>query len=116
VSLIAEAVVPVWLACALVAASRRLLPLNPFVFLLGCGFLGLFLVGAVQLVLGAGAAALLGAEEGAMSLTPSERLIWGLLLAAGEATLEGMLITVLVVYAPRAVATFDERFYLSPRS
>ena len=77
---------------------------------------GLFLVGAVQLALGTVVSALLGAEVGTMPLATSERPIRGVLLAAGEATLEGMLVTVLVVYAPRAVATFDERFYLTPRS
>jgi len=35
-----------------------------------------------------------------------------LLLASGEATLEGMIITILVVYFPKAVAMFDDSFYL----
>ena len=117
-SLFVDAVVPVWLTCALVAASRRHLPPNPFVFLLGCGFFGLFLIGTAQLLLSVGAAELfpVDAGGGATALAPSERLVWGLLLLGGEVTLEGMLITVLVVYAPRAVSMFDDRFYLATRS
>ena len=37
---------------------------------------------------------------------------YALLLASGEAWLEGMLITLLVVYLPGSVRLFDEGFYL----
>lgn len=112
-ALLVDALVPIWLTCSLVALSRRHLPPNPFVFLLGCAFFGIFAVGALQLALGTAATAWLGADGGTMALPASERLLFGLLLAAGEATLEGMLISVLVVYAPRAVRLFDDRFYLA---
>lgn len=106
-----EALVPVWSICLLVAACRRRLPRDPFAFMLGCGFFGLFAVYALQLLIGVGVQELVGG--GGESLPPpSERIVWGLLLAAGEATLEGMLVTVLVVCAPWAVRLYDERFYL----
>ena len=39
-------------------------------------------------------------------------LPYALLLASGEAWLEGMIVTVLVVYVPGAVKLFDEAWYL----
>ncbi len=113
-ALLTDALIPVWTTWLLVVATRRWLPPNPFVFLLGCGFFGLFAVSCLQLVLGLGVDALTGATsaEGAALPAFGERLIYGALLASGEATLEGMLITVLVVYAPAAVALFDDRHYL----
>jgi len=113
-ALIADALLPVWLMIMLVQISKKYLPANPFVFLLGCGFIGLFIVYAVQEFAGAFIAALV---EGLplFSILLSENTIWGLLLAGGEATLEGMIITVLVVYMPKAVAMFDDSFYLSYR-
>lgn len=112
VSLWIDALLPVWLMVWLVAMSRRFLPANPFVFLLGCSFIGLFAVSAVQKVAGTIAEAL-GQGLPAFSLLYSEQTAWSLLLVSGEATLEGMIITLLVVYYPQAVRLFDDQFYLS---
>ena len=42
-------------------------------------------------------------------------LPYALLLASGEAWLEGMLVTLLVVYLPGSVRLFNEGFYLARR-
>jgi uncharacterized membrane protein len=42
-------------------------------------------------------------------------LPYALLLASGEAWLEGMLTTLLVVFAPGSVRLFDEHHYLRRR-
>lgn len=111
-TMIVDALLPVWLMVQVVRLSRRFLPANPFVFLLGCGFFGLFLVYAVQACAGAALSAL-AAGTPVPAAVFSERTVWSLLLAGGEATLEGMIITILVVYFPRAVALFDDQHYLS---
>lgn len=103
-------VLPVWTMWLVVSASKRWLPRNLFVFLLGCGLFGLFFACAVQVVATAATVALL-----APTLPPGfldEFLPYALLLASGEAWLEGMLTTLLVVYVPGAVRLFDEAFYL----
>ncbi|MCP5265775.1 MAG: energy-coupling factor ABC transporter permease [Burkholderiaceae bacterium] len=106
--------VPIWAMWLIVSLARRYLPRNPFVFLIGCGLFGQF------------AAYLVGLYASAIALiwflphTP--RAFWddfipyATLLATGEAWLEGMLTTLLVVYVPGAVRLFDEGFYLSRRS
>jgi len=111
-SLLVDALLPVWLMVWLVALTRRFLPANPFVFLLGCSFFGLFIVYAIQECVDAGLTAWFTGQP-AISAMFFEQTRWGLLLAGGEATLEGMIITVLVVYFPRAVSLFDDEFYLS---
>lgn len=111
-TLVIDALLPVWLMLLLARLSRRHLPANPFIFLLGLGFFGLFLVYAVQ----AGAGALVSAWLTGQPIGEtmfSETTGLHLLLAGGEATLEGMVITLLVVYWPKAVRLFDDRFYLS---
>jgi len=105
-----SAVLPVWSMWMIVMACKRWLPRNPFVFLLGCGLIGLFLSYALQL---------LGTAFAYAVLVPAiPRGFWedfvpyALLLATGEAWLEGMLTTLLVVYVPGSVRLFDEGFYL----
>ena len=105
---------PIWAMWLIVTASRRWLPGNLFVFLLGCGLCGLFAAYAVQLA---------GSTLALVALAPSvprdlveDFLPYSLQLAAGEAWLEGMLTTVLVVYLPGSVRLFDEAFYLRRRS
>ncbi len=109
-----DALLPIWTMVSLVGYSRRFLPANPFVFLLGCSFIGLFLVYAIQ-VFASALAHGFNVGEPVLSSVFSEPTAWSLLLASGEATLEGMIITILVVYYPRAVVLFDDKFYLSKR-
>lgn len=110
-TLLIDALMPIWLMITLVGFTRKHLPANPFVFLLGCSFFGLFIACAAQEIIGSIALALNHGEP-LFSRVFSEPTAWGLLLASGEATLEGMIITILVVYFPKAVAMFDDSFYL----
>lgn len=112
VILLVDALLPAWLMLSVVSLSRRYLPANPFIFLLGCGFFGLFLVYAIQIAVSVICGAWLNGEAVLPELI-SERTGLRLLLAGGEATLEGMIVTILVVYFPRAVVLFDDDYYLS---
>ena len=114
-------IAPAWLIWLITRACRRWLPANLFVFLLGAGFLGLFAAYALPLL---AAAALVTFALPDAAGAPGPALAadyWGLmlpyalLLASGEAWLEGMLTTLLVVFAPGAVRLFDERHYLRRR-
>ena len=67
---------------------------------------------AIQQCVGVVSWALL-TETPVMAELFSEQTALRLLLAGGESTLEGMIITILVVYFPRAVLLFDDDFYLS---
>ena len=115
-------VAPAWLIWLITRGLRRWLPPNLFVFLLGAGFLGLFAAYALPLLAaaGLGAWALAGASGPPLrtqALTDywAMMLPYALLLASGEAWLEGMLTTLLVVFAPGSVRLFDERHYLRRR-
>lgn len=115
-------VAPAWLIWLITRGCRLWLPPNLFVFLLGSGFLGLFVAYALPLLAaaGLGAWALAGATGpplGTQALADywSLMLPYALLLASGEAWLEGMLTTLLVVFAPGSVRLFDERYYLRRR-
>lgn len=113
---------PAWLMWAITRVCRSRLPPNLFVFLLGVGFFGLFFAYAIPLLAAAtlGAMTLANASPAggggdAVALYWELVLPYALLLAAGEAWLEGMLTTLLVVFAPGAVRLFDEAHYLPPR-
>ncbi|MBP6817447.1 MAG: hypothetical protein KA169_21320, partial [Burkholderiaceae bacterium] len=88
----------------------RLLPRNLFVFLLGCGLFGLLAAYVLQLLASATLYASLAPQPPRDFLEAF--LPYALLLASGEAWLEGMIVTVLVVYVPGAVKLFDEGWYL----
>lgn len=103
-------VLPVWTMWLVVAASRRWLPRNLFVFLLGCGLFGIFVACVVQVLASAAVTAWLAPSLPAGFV--DDVLPYALLLASGEAWLEGMLTTLLVVYVPGSVRLFDEGFYL----
>ncbi|MEZ5657238.1 MAG: energy-coupling factor ABC transporter permease [Burkholderiaceae bacterium] len=104
-----SAALPIWVIYRLLRFSQRCLPANLFVFLLGVGFIGLFVTYALQLLAAAAMHAWLGSwsHDGWQQTLP-----FALLLASGETVMEGMLITLFVVYAPRWVRLFDDRFYL----
>ncbi len=115
-------VAPAWLIGSITRGLRRWLPPNLFVFLLGAGFLGLFVAYALPLLAAAafGAWALAGTpgpplRAQALADYWAMMLPYGLLLASGEAWLEGMLTTLLVVFAPGSVRLFDEHHYLGRR-
>ena len=104
---------PAAVARGLLAATERLFPPNFFIYV----FAGCFLGGALALAAGglAGAAiTVLGAGR-ASELVFGERAPFLIYLAFGEGTLTGMILTLLVVYRPEWVATFDDRRYLAGR-
>ncbi len=103
-------IVTMWM---IVSACRRWLPRNPFVFLLGCGLFGQFASYGVQLL--ASALAFQALAPVVPQTFTSDLLAYALLLATGESWLEGMMVTLLVVYVPGSVRLFDEHFYLSRR-
>lgn len=103
-------VLPIWAMWAVVQACRRWLPRNLFVFLFGCGMFGIGAVHALQLGFTVLALNALGGTRSGVLW--GEFLPYALLLAWGEAWLEGMLTTLLVVYVQGSVRLFDEHFYL----
>lgn len=106
------AVLPICTMWFVVRAVRRYLPANLFVFLLGAGFFGLVLACTMQLLTAALVFSAMAPEVPAGFW--SNFVPYSLLLAYGECWLEGFLVSVLAVYAPQAVALFDERHYLQP--
>lgn len=112
VQIIFHAAIPITLMMMISGAIQRILPPNLFVFLLGNGFIGLLLAYALEHFIALGGRALLisGDTFAYADLTP-----YALLLASGEAWLEGMIITVLVVFAPGVVRMFDDAVYLRPQ-
>jgi len=104
---------PVAIALALLRATQRHLPPNFFVYVFGGAFLGSALAyGASGL---AGAAVLVLAGSAAADVVLGDYVPYLLNLAFAEATLTGMVLTLLVVYRPAWVATFDDGRYLDHR-
>lgn len=104
------AVVPVLFAHGILKVVERILPANFFVYVFVVAFFG---AGLTALATGAAATALLwagGAYPAEMLL--SDYLPYFLLLGFSEAWLSGAAITLMVVYFPSWVATFDDRRYL----
>ena len=99
------AVVPIVASRAMLGVYRRLLPRHPFVYIFVPGLFG----GAIaMLATGAGAVAVL-ASAGVyplQSLT-GEYLLFFVLLAWGEAFLTAGAVTLLLVYRPEWLMTFD---------
>jgi uncharacterized membrane protein len=101
---------PVWLAFGLFCAADRLLPNHLFVYIFVDAFLG-----AALTVTGAGVSAsilLWSAGAYPADYLAGEYLPPYLLLAFSEAWLSGMAITLMVVYRPGWVSTFDDRRYI----
>ena len=105
--------IPVFIAWAILRAVERWLPAHIFTYI----FVATFFGAAINVVLTGLAAALL---LGMASVYPiaglfGEYLIPYVLLAFAEAWITGIVITVLVVYLPDWVGTFDDRRYLWKR-
>lgn len=104
---------PVGVALALLRATQRHLPPNFFVYAFAAGFLGPALALGAAGVAGAAVLALTGAADAAVVF--GDYVPFLLYLAFAEGTLTGMLVTLLVVYRPQWVATFDDARYLHRR-
>jgi uncharacterized membrane protein len=103
---------PVCVSHVVRRAAEARLPANFFIYVFVVAFLGggVAMLGTVAAV--AAAFALAGPAAG----SPGDA--WpalGLMLALGEATLTGMLMTLFVVYKPAWVGTFDDARYLRRR-
>ncbi|MDX5364002.1 MAG: energy-coupling factor ABC transporter permease [Pseudazoarcus pumilus] len=103
-------VVPVMIAQAIRRLVERHLPSHFFVYIFVMAFAGsalvVLLVGVVAVLLLAGAGAY------PWSFLVSEYLPYFVLLAFAEAWISGAVTTMMVVYRPEWVATFDDRRYL----
>jgi uncharacterized membrane protein len=111
-------VVPVFVAHLVLRGVERYLPPNIFVYFFVAAFFG----GALAAVASGLFSGLLfwGAGIYSLDLLMSDYLIFYILLGFAEAWLNGAAITLMVVYYPRWVGSFDDRRYLwqkkEPRS
>jgi uncharacterized membrane protein len=107
------AAVPVAVVWGTWRAVERLLPPNFFVYIFATAFLGSALaLGAAGL---AGSFVLVEAGGRDAAVVYGDYAPYLLYLAFGEGTLGGMIITLLVVYRPGWVTTFDDARYLTGR-
>lgn len=102
--------VPVFVAGAILRAVERWLPANFFVFVFFAAFFG---AGITVVLTGLASTLLLGAASRySLEMLFSEFFLSYVLLAFAEAWLTGALITLMVVYLPHWVGSFDDRRYL----
>jgi len=99
---------PATLALGLGAAMRRWLPMHPFIYILGRGFLGTALC--------VFAASLLATwlEEPLLRVETGLTLIAQWLMAWGDAFLTGLMTAILVAFRPQWLATWSDPLYLRP--
>lgn len=110
-SVLVVAALPVAVSHAVFRAADRHLPNHLFVYVFANGFFG-----AALAVLASGAAICLllaGAGVYDWAYLGREYLPYYVLLAWGEALMTGMAVTLMVVYRPRWIPTFDDARYLS---
>lgn len=104
------AVLPVAVSAVVLRATERLMPRNLFVYLFVTAFLGSALAMGAASVSSAGLLAAYGTPGTAAMAW--QFLPCCLLLGFAEATLTGMIMTLLVVYQPGWVSTFRDDLYL----
>ena len=101
-----QGVLPATLALGAGAALRRWLGAQPFVYLLGRGFLGtvacVFLAGLLEVL----------TSEPLPGTDTSVALVARWLMAWGDGIVTGMLASVFVAYVPRWLATWSDALYL----
>ncbi|HEX8011588.1 MAG TPA: energy-coupling factor ABC transporter permease [Casimicrobiaceae bacterium] len=107
------AIVPMFVTSGVLRASERWLPPNVFIFFFVVSFLGSG-IALAAVGIAASTAVVLGAGQPA-GIVFGEYVPYFLYLGFGEATITGMLTTMLVVYRPSWVTTFDDARYLSRR-
>ncbi|MCS6786555.1 MAG: energy-coupling factor ABC transporter permease [Thiobacillaceae bacterium] len=109
-NLLVTGVVPVAVSWAIYRLADRRLPNHLFIYIFVNAFFGAAIaIGAVGLA-STGLAAVLGVYG--LDYLMREYLPYYLLMAWSEAFVTGMVMTLLVVYRPQWVATFDDRRYL----
>ena len=102
-----QGVVPATLALAAGAAIRRWLPPNPFVYVLGRGFLTAVVCLFASRLLAQALGTPLPSSPGAMGMVVAQ---W--LMAWGDAFLTGMLTAIFVAFKPEWLLTWSDRRYL----
>jgi uncharacterized membrane protein len=105
------AVLPVAVSHGILRVVEGALPRNFFIYIFVTAFFGAALAMAASGTTAIGLVATFGAPP--LALLAEQFLPYCLLLAFAEATLTGMVITLLVVYRPQWVGTFDDARYLS---
>jgi uncharacterized membrane protein len=104
---------PVFCAWAMLRAVERWLPPHLFIYVLVVTFLGAALN---TLIVGAAATLLLGiAGSYPLQKLLEEFFLSYLLLAFAEAWLTGAIATLMIVFCPGCIGTFDDRRYLTRR-
>lgn len=101
-------VLPASLALGLGAVLRRCLPMHPFVYILGRGFLG------AALCMFAARLAMTLLEPPAMNVGTGLSLVAQWLMAWGDAFLTGLITAILVAFRPQCLATWSDPLYLRP--
>ena len=108
-----SAALPGGVVVAIAWLARFYLPRNPFVFIFVCAFFG---AGLAMIVTWACAAALL-AWSGQASPSGGSSLVAFLpLVVFPEAFINGVIVSMLIVYRPDWVRLYDERFYTQPKA
>ena len=114
VNVLITGVIPVVITVSIWRIVDRYLPDNLFVFIFVCGFFG-----AALAALGAGLAGLglvmLGAVDPEAVYLAREYALFLPLLMPSEAFITGMLLSILMVYHPHWVATFDSHRYIDTK-
>ncbi len=105
--------VPVAVTWAVLRATERRLPPNFFVYVFVATFFGAALSAVAAGLAGAVALTLGGGRPAAVVF--GDYVPYLVHLAFGEATLTGMALTLMVVYRPHWVATFDDARYINGR-
>lgn len=104
------AVFPVAVSHLTLRLAERLLPRNFFIYVFVVAFFGAALAMSASGLATAGLVAVFGAPDTAHMA--EQFLPYCFLLGFAEATLTGMVITLMVVYRPHWVGTFDDAHYL----
>jgi len=109
-NLLITGVVPVTVSWLVFRLVDRWLPNHLFVYIFANAFFGAALAICAVGLASTGLAAVLGVYT--LDYLLREYLPYYLLMAWSEAFVTGMIVTLLVVYRPQWVATFDDRRYL----
>ncbi|MGE0312466.1 MAG: energy-coupling factor ABC transporter permease [Lautropia sp.] len=107
--LVWSGIVPASLALGVGIALRRWIGMNPFLYILGRGFLGT----AVAIFVASVIHSLLLPAPTLPTALPSHVAHW--LMAWGDAFMTGMFAAIFVAYRPQWLATWSDRLYLGRR-
>lgn len=101
-------VLPATLALGLGLATRRWLPKQVFIYILGRGFV------CTALAMSAAAALRILSQPDVPGRDPGTLLMAGWLIGSGEAFLTGALTAIFVAYRPGLLLTYSDERYLPP--